>query len=131
MLNRTQFRFLVILAILFGIISIIAALLGESSLPPELQEYLANYYEKEFSTLEFIFLGIAIICLISNIFVLFFFNWARNIFTISLILSMVGMIFDEAIIQTNFETAFVELSIFTYGIVVACMYFTDIKTYFK
>jgi len=91
---------------------------------------LEEYYEKPFGILDVVLLIIALIAMVSYFGIFFFAKWAKNIFTATYILSCIGMVVDEVVIKSGIEAAFSELSIFCAGVIVACMYISNVKDYF-
>ena len=129
-ISKSQFRLLVAIQFFLGIASLVSSFMGQSSLPIELQNYLDQYFSKSPSIIEWILLVISVIAIISNIALLFFAQWSKNIFSISYIITCAGMVFSGPVIQTSLEVAFSELSIFCTGIIVACMYLTNVREYY-
>lgn len=129
-ISKSQFRIIVGAGFLVGILSIIVGLVGESSFPIELQKYVEEYYEKPFGFFDIALLIIALIAMVAYFGIFFFAKWAKNLFTATYILSCIGMVVDEVVIQSGMEAALSELSVFCAGAIVACMYISNIRDYF-
>ena len=130
-ITRSNFRILVIAEFSLGIIGGIVDALGESSLPLELQSYLNHYYESDFSIGTLILFGFSLFAIVSNIGILFFAKWAKDIFAGSYLLACAGMFLGGPVVQTGLAASFIELSIFCAGFIVACMYFSPAKDFFE
>jgi hypothetical protein len=114
-----------------GIFSVFAGIMSEPTLPKELQDYLHLMAEKAPAVGELIICSIAIIAIVSNFGILFFAKWSRNLFTLTYLLTSVGMFLFGPTVQTGLITSIDEVEIFLSGFIVACMYLTDINIYFK
>jgi hypothetical protein len=115
-------------------IGVTAALLLESSLPDELQAYLAKQAEIEYTPLEWTLFGISLVIVVlnlaSSIGLLFLRSWARMIYTVTLALLNIFMLFDGPTIESGIDGFFHGLSLIVSGFLICLIWFSELAPCF-
>jgi hypothetical protein len=132
-------KHLLIIAVISGwlltAIGVTAALLLESSLPDELQAYLAKQAEIEYTPLVWTLFGIGLVTvilnLVSSIGLLFLRSWARIIYTVTLALLNIFMLFDGPTIESGIDGFFGGLSLIMSGFLICLIWFSDLAPRFS
>jgi hypothetical protein len=119
------------LNIVLLITGVYATSIAEESLPPELAQYASTQLENDLSLTVIVFSIVGLIGITANIGIIFLASWARFMFTASIFISTLGMIFAPPIVYTPLEAAVYEVSIVIEGIIIGIMYFTDIRYEFS
>jgi hypothetical protein len=107
----------------------------ESSLPEPLETYLAEEAIRDCTSWECVLTGIAIVTFVlsfvSSIGLLFLRSWARIIYTVTLALLNIFMLFDGPTIESGIDGFFGGLSLIMSGFLICLIWFSDLAPRFS
>ena len=132
--SKTLFRTILVASIVFGILSAVAGITLQTTLPYELQSYLAK---KEASTsnagIIAVIVALVIVlpaCIIITIGVWRFRRWARTAWVILTVAGVVITPFLGEFIMNSWEIMFFDISSSLAGVLIAMMFLEPIKSAF-
>ena len=133
-LTKNQFRAVLVLSYGFSALSIAAAFLGESSLPPPLQEYLGFDENAEFSAMDAVILAVVlpflVVELVSLVALLRFWRWSRELAIAVTVAGVVMIPFLGPTVEPGVATSLSFTSSMLYGAVLALAYFSPAAEWF-
>lgn len=128
MMTKAHFRLGLCLSMLFGCSGLLVSLLGESSLPEPLQEYLHQQRTAELTTTDLIVVATGLpvvgLGLASFIGLLRFSSWSRPVALGTWIFALFTLPFMGPTVEPGVTTAMFHLSSMTLGAVVAVAYWS-------
>jgi len=132
-ISRNNFRLIAITSLLLVFVAIAIEFFSLSNLPPELESYVQKEDSNNFET-SVLFIPIiifAFMALIGNIGLIFFAKWSPAVFTIGVIVTALGTLTYGPSVQTALQTTFYEIDTMFTGFIIALLYFSNVRTYFK
>lgn len=130
-MNRTKFRSLCILGFLLLGFGVYATFSAEANLPPDLAAYLDRRYESDLPVVDWVLGVFALGALVSMIGMLVLARWARPLFTVCVLTTTAGMVLSGPVVQSPMETAIYEVGTVLDGVLIALMYFSEIRHEFS
>lgn len=130
------FRFILIAGLIFAVLSIIAGFSLGGTLPPILQEYIAQVENAEVSVGKAIFvllgaLSALILLPITTIGLWMFKSWARTLYVIMTVISIPLSLVMGAVVMNSWEAMFFDISLVLEGGLLAMMFTGAISQKFK
>lgn len=133
--SKRLLRILVIADFLLVILSIIGALVGESSLPEPLRAYEQARSEADFTVKEWVLVGVSapliIAWLVSNVGLFFFWRSARTMYLVTVVGSLAVTPFTDVYITAGWVSAIEGMSLINTGIVLTLIYASPLKDLFE
>tara|TARA_R110001599_G_scaffold258796_1_gene459081 strand:+ start:175 stop:579 length:405 start_codon:yes stop_codon:yes gene_type:complete len=129
-MNRANFRIICGINLLLFVCAGYAAFTYESRLPPELAAYLEAQYQNDLPIIEWVLGVFALFALIASVGIIFFARWARSVYLIGVVVTTAGTVFSGPLVQSSLETGIYEVGMVTDGLLIALMYFSEVKNEF-
>ena len=125
--HKSLFRTLLVLLVVLTIVSIIASLKLESTLPTELQDYLSKVANEEINGFESFLILISawialLLLLISTLGLWFFMSWGRTLYIFITLAFLPFYLLCGPIISTGWEVLFSDISLMLEGLILAMMF---------
>jgi hypothetical protein len=135
MMTKTRFRAIYTLSMCLAIASLATSCAGESSLPPQLQEYLANLASTEPSAVEWALLAMVVpflvACIVSFVGMLRFKSWSRPLTVATTAIGTLLLPFFGPTVEPSVSTSLNYASSMLYGAVVALAYYSPAAVWFQ
>jgi hypothetical protein len=134
-MTKRRFRIAVVVPTVLGLLAVVAAFAGESSLPVLLQEHLDQEIDRDFTTTEWIALGLALPilagALASFIGMLTFQRYSRPLSIGVSLVAVVTLPLFGPTVEPGIATALNLLSSMLYGAVIAISYYPPVSNWFE
>ena len=136
MSQRSLFRVVLIGGIIAAIISLIASLLLEYTLPIELQNYIDNSVSTDFTIIELTISVVALIIILALLIVSavglwFFLAWARTLYIIMMIISLPVNLFFGPVVMNEWEALFMDIATILEGALIVIMFTGSVGEEFR
>lgn len=130
-MNKRNFRGIVILNILLMVGFMVASFLEKPALPSELARFVESRHAAELTSIDHFFLIIDLIGLSSIVGLLFFANWARITYSITMPVMSIAMYFDGPSVTGPISTVIIESQLIINGVILALLFCSPISSLFK
>ena len=134
-ITKGQFRWLVTASVVITILGVVVSLVGESSLPAPLRDYLALQSDADLTAggIALVAMGIPLlIALVVSIIGLYcFWRFARPLTVIVWIVGLILQVFAGPTVDSGLATSLYELAAVLTGIIIAVIYITPAKVWFE
>lgn len=133
-ITKGQFRWLVTASVFVTILGVIVSVVGESSLPVPLRDYMESQSEADLSTGDIVLVAVSIpllIALVVSIIGLYcFWRFARPLTVIVWLIALVLQVFAGPTVDSGLATSLYELGAVLTGIILAVIYITPARAWF-
>lgn len=133
-ITKSRFRWLVTTSVVAAVLGGVASLVGESSLPPPLRHYVAEYYESDLTTKDLAIACVAIPLVIAVVYSIVglyrFWPSARPLTVGAMIAGLALQPFFGPTVDTGLATALYNASTLLTGVIIAIVYLTSAREWF-
>lgn len=130
-MNSLRFKLLVAFSLFWLIFSVALSVFFPTELPQSLSDYLFYQEDTEFGVFEWVIILLLVPSLISHVALLFLKNWARHIYSSTIIVFLFASVFGGPEVYTPFEVFAYELDTFLSGVIISLAYFSSISSEFN
>ena len=135
MMTKARFRAIYTLSMCLAIASLATSCAGESSLPPQLQDYLANRASTEPSAVEWALLAMAVpllvACIVSFVGMLRFKSWSRPLTVATSVICTLLLPLFGPTVEPSVSTSLNYASSMLSGAVLALAYYSPAAVWFQ